>query len=286
MFSKLLVVFFSKSIGILPYKFLRFTSFFIGIIFYYIIPLRKKVVIENLKTAFPNLSDQEIKNLAFKNYISVAKTFIEIIKLETTSAEWILENVKIDNEEIITKHLDKKDSVIFLTAHFGNWEFGALTFGLKFNFSMNVLAKPQSNEYVTNFMSKVRTKFGNREIFTGSSVKDLYKALLNKESIGVVGDQRGSKEGPRVKFFNRDTAVYTGTATMALKTKSPIVTVFVSRQSDNTYIAHIDEISLENLPENQDEKVLEINQRYFNILEKTIQKYPEQWFWMHKIWKY
>lgn len=273
-------------IQFLPRRILNGISIFLGYFFFFIVPIRKKVVLQNLSEAFPELSVKEINKIAFRNYISIAKTFLEIVKLKRTPAEWFAKNVEIQNEKLFEKYLAKKNSLLLITAHFGNWEFGALTLGLRYNFPMRVLAKKQSNEFVTKFMSEAREKFGNKEIFTGSSVKELYKALLNKQIIGVVGDQRGSVEGPRVKFFNKDTAVYTGTAVLSLKTSTPILTVFVARQKDNKYKIFIDELSFDDLPEKQEEKVLEINQRYFTKLEKMIKQYPEQWFWMHKIWKY
>jgi len=273
-------------IQFIPRSILNLVSTILGYFFFFIVPIRKNIVLNNLAIAFPDFSKKEINKIALANYVSLTKTFLEIVKLKKTSSEWFIENVEVVNNELVEIYLQKKESLILLTAHFGNWEFGALTLGIKYNFSMNVLAKKQSNEFVTRFMSEAREKFGNKEIFTGSSVKELYKALLKKQIIGVVGDQRGPLEGPRVKFFNRDTAVYTGTAVLSLKTKTPILSVFVARQKNNKYKIFIDELSFENLPQDQEEKVIEINRRYFNKLENMIKQYPEQWFWMHKIWKY
>ncbi|MFA8451854.1 MAG: lysophospholipid acyltransferase family protein [Bacteroidales bacterium] len=261
-------------------------SSILGILAFKVLKVRKETVLHNLQEAFPDFSEEKIYEIALKNYKSFALTFFEFAKLKYATNDSILNEVEFVNNKVLEKALSRKDSLILLTAHFGNWEYGALCIGLKYNFPMRVLAKKQSNEFVTKFMSEAREKFGNKEIFTGSSVKELYKALLNKQIIGVVGDQRGSVEGPRVKFFNKDTAVYTGTAVLSLKTSTPILTVFVARQKDNKYKIFIDELSFDDLPENQEEKVLEINQRYFAKLEKMIKQYPEQWFWMHKIWKY
>jgi len=46
------------------------------------------------------------------------------------------------------------------------------------------------------------------------------------------------------------------------------------------------EIPLDNLPEEEDEKVLEISQRYTSYLETVIREHPEQWLWMHNRWKH
>ena len=46
------------------------------------------------------------------------------------------------------------------------------------------------------------------------------------------------------------------------------------------------EISKENLPESNEEKIKELSQRHMTYLEGYIRKYPEQWLWMHKRWKH
>lgn len=282
LFLKIILI----SVRIANHKLLVKMSAVLAFVFYNLLPLRKTVVLENLKSAFPDLDEKDISLIAKKSYKSFAITFLELLKLKYSTKQEIIDQVIFDSNETVKDCIKNNKSLILLTAHFGSWEYGAMSYGIKYNIPMNVLAKRQSNQHVTDLVTEIRTRFGNKEIFTGSSVKEIYKALLEKEIIGVVGDQRGPKEGPRVKFFGKDTAVFTGTATMALKTKTPIVVILVARQKDYKYKMISEEISFENLPEKLEDQVVEINQRYFNILERTIKEYPEQWFWMHKIWKY
>jgi len=58
------------------------------------------------------------------------------------------------------------------------------------------------------------------------------------------------------------------------------------RQKDFSYKMHLEELNFENLPDEHEEKLRELTQRYISFLEKHIRKNPEQYFWMHKIWKY
>jgi len=34
------------------------------------------------------------------------------------------------------------------------------------------------------------------------------------------------------------------------------------------------------------EKIIQITQKYYTLLENYIKKYPEQWFWLHNRWKH
>jgi KDO2-lipid IV(A) lauroyltransferase len=58
------------------------------------------------------------------------------------------------------------------------------------------------------------------------------------------------------------------------------------RRKDYKYKMDLVEISQQNLPDSEEEKILEISQRYTSYLEKVIRENPEQWLWMHNRWKH
>jgi KDO2-lipid IV(A) lauroyltransferase len=176
--------------------------------------------------------------------------------------------------------------VILLSAHFGNWEYVAASASLQVDLPFHVVVKPQRNPYVTNWLNKMRTKWNNKVISLGISIREIYKNLKEKNLIAMVADQRGPYEGIRVNFFGIKTAVYSGTAALALKTKAPIIYGITVRQPDYSYNVVLEEISMENLPENEEDRIIELSQRHTSYLEKFIRQYPEQWLWMHKRWKY
>ena len=102
----------------------------------------------------------------------------------------------------------------------------------------------------------------------------------------MVGDQRGPRDGIRVNYFNQPTLTFPGFAILALKKKVPILVALSRRDSKGKYIIDITEIGFDNLPENNQDAIKELNQRYMAIVEDAVRKSPEQWLWMHNIWKY
>lgn len=276
---------FARFAGLIGFNNARYLAKPLAILFFYLIPIRKSVVKKNLSLAFPHLNPGQINKLAFDNYYSIGISFIEILAIKYSSRDDITSKI-IYNNEVVASALNKDRGVILITAHFGNWELGAVFFGIVLENTLYVLAKKQSNTLVVDLIKSIREKFGNQEILLGSSIRELYKTLINKGNVGMVGDQRGSKEGARVNFFGQPTSIFTGTATMALRSKVPIVVVLLSRQPDNNYKIYLEEISYSDLNGTAEENEIEITQRYMSILQKTIEKYPEQWFWMHDIWKF
>ena len=258
----------------------------LGAIIYYLIPIRKKVVLKNLKMAFPKKSEKEIRKIAKMNYVHFATLIFEILGMDSFSREEISSFLKFSDYHKFEKRIREGKAMLLLTAHFGNWELGATVFGIQFDRVVYVLAKQQSNSKINDWINRNRETFGNKVIPLGSSVRDLYKAVKLGGIVGVVGDQRGPKENPRVDFMGIPTAVYTGTAAIALKTNTPIIVVICIKQPDSTYIGTVEEIDLNEFSGSDEEKVVAISQKYMDILTKYVREYPEQWFWMHNIWKY
>ena len=261
-------------------------STLITFIFFYVIPIRKEVVFDNLKHAFPDLSEKEIKNIAYGSYKSFAITLVEILYLPRINKEQIKDVVKINNLDLVDRKEKEKNGVILLTAHFGNWEYFAISTGLNLNKNLSVIVKSQRNPYVNDWMNKARTRLINEVVPLGISIRNIYQVLLDKGLIGLVADQRGPEESIKLDFFGRKTSVYTGPAILSLKMHSPIIYAVAVRQSDYSYKVDFTEISKEDLPDDYEGKVNVLSERLLMHLEESIRKNPDQWLWMHKRWKH
>jgi len=258
----------------------------LAFVFLYFIPIRKNVVLENLRIAFPQNNLTSNKKLAFRIYQSFAITLVEIMCLPHLRKSKMENAVHCLNPELITQKFNEGKGVILLSSHFGNWEYGAISIALQVQLPFSVVVKPLRNSLVYDWMNKGRTKFGNEVVPLGISIRKTYQTLKEKKIVAMVADQRGPKEGVKVDFFGRKAAVYTGPAALALKTGAPIICGIPIREKDFRYRMLLVEIPVNNLPESEEEKIREISQRYTTYLEEVIREHPEQWLWMHKRWKY
>jgi KDO2-lipid IV(A) lauroyltransferase len=285
-FEYILFLSFSKFFQLLGLNLSRKFSFLIAALFYYIIPIRKKTVLENLHNAFPDYDEKKLKSIAFGSYKSFAIALAEILYIPAMSREDIEKQVDCNNLELIREKYEENNGVILLSAHFGNWEFMATSLAAQLNIPISVVIKPQRNSYVTNWMNKARTKWNNKIVPLGISIRQTYQTLKDKKVVAMVADQRGPEESIKINFFGSDLTVLTGPAVLALKTGAPVLYGISVRQDDYSYKSVMTEISKENLPESNEEKIKELSQRHMSYLEGFIRKYPEQWLWMHKRWKH
>ncbi len=279
-------IFFVKLFKVLGLNNTRKAASYIGFILFYIFPIRKEVVIENIRNAFPGKNESEIKDIAYKCYKSICTTFFELMYLPNLSNEQISNLIEAEDASIIKNSFEKGKGAIFLTGHIGSWEVAALTSVSISGIPMTLLAQPQRNKYITSWLNKARSRFGNKVLELGLSVRHVYETIKKGELVGIVGDQRGPRDIKRVNFFGRPTSLYPGAVSFALKAKCPIILAAVIRLESGNYKAIFEELAFDNLPDDHDEQVREMNQRYISFIERYVRQYPEQYFWMHKIWKY
>ena len=272
--------------GLFGLKFSRRFSLLITILFYYFIPIRKKTVIENLINAFPEYSKDKIKLIAFECYRSFSIALVEILYMPFMTQHEIERIVSCCNSDLIVEKFNQKNGVILLSAHYGNWEYGAASISLQIGIPLKVVVKSQRNPYVNQWLNNVRTRWNNEVVSLGISIRQIYKELKEKNVVAMVADQRGPAEGIRVNFFGRKVSIYPGPAILSLKTNAPIIYGINIRQPDFSYKIVLHEIDRNNLPDNEEDKIVELSQRHASFLEKTIRDNPGQWLWMHKLWKY
>jgi len=258
----------------------------LGNFFYYFIPIRKEVVFKNLSTAFPEKKISELKKIARRAYQNITTTFTELLLFTSLSKDEMRAMGHIENLAEIQSIVDENKGVIFWSGHIGSWEAGGSVLGLAFEKKINGLAKKQSNSAMNEIITKAREAHGNKIIWLGVSVRQLIEVLRDGGLVCVVGDQRGPSDNPRINFFGKPTPFYTGAATIINKTKCNVVLCASIRKDDGNYKGVLEKLDTSNLPEKQEDRIIEINQRCANFLEKVIRQYPDQYFWMHKIWKY
>ena len=282
----ILFILFSWCFRLLGINLSRKFATILAFVFFYFIPIRKKVVFNNLKIAFPENDSQTNKKLAFSIYLSFAITLVEILYLPYIKKEKLINEVMCSNPELIIEKFKEGKGLILLSSHFGNWEFGAISIALQVHLPFSVIVKPLRNPLVYEWMNNFRTKFGNEVVPLGISIRKTYQTLKQKKVVAMVADQRGPIEGVKLDFFGKKVSVYTGPAALALKTGAPLICGIAVRQKDYKYKMDLVEISQQNLPDGEEEKILEISQRYTSYLEKVIRENPEQWLWMHNRWKH
>ena len=251
---------------------------FFGLLMYYIFPLRSKVAKINLSIAFKEKTKSEI-NLILKNtYKHFGKLMIEFIRMHTIRIKSDL--IKYDS--IYKEDLNSKKGLIFMTAHFGNWEvISSILHKYK---KVKAIARVQKNNGGNKFFNECRSLPNITLISNKGSKRKMLKTLIDNEILLIASDQNAKKHGTNIDFFGKSCSIPKGAGHFYSATDCKLLIGFCILNKDLTYDLKIKNIILKNNREQKDNIIVEINTIYSKMLENIITKYPEQYFWFHKKW--
>jgi KDO2-lipid IV(A) lauroyltransferase len=247
---------------------------------------RRRVALENLQRAFPEKSVDELQHIARGAFRNVGIALFELIWFPRMSADRLRSLVHFDRPELVIEAFAEGKGVLLLTAHFGNWELLAQCIFVQFGFPVNVIVKTQANRLVDRSINKRRIRFGNKIIPMETSLREVLRALRDKEAVGLVADQAAPKENVPVEFFGTMVPTHQGPSVFSLKMGSPIVAIFSVRRKDGSYDMHVFRVPSADLRGYTEENATELTKRHVKITEDVIRRFPDHWMWMHKRWKH
>lgn len=272
-------------ISILPFRVLYFVSDCIFLFLYYVIGYRKKVVMNNLKIAFPEKSEEELKRIMkefFRHFIDI---FMEMIKTFSISNEEILKRFHLTNPEELDAFMARNKNILLMSSHYGNFEW---LFSLNLRVDHNGFAayKKVKNKYFNNYIVRSRSRFNTTLIPTKKLISELDKN--DKKDIrsvyGMLIDQSPKKNKIYhwTTFFGKEVPVITGTEMLAKKYDYAVMYIETKKVKRGYY-----ETKMEVLTENpRDIPDFDITDLFMKKLEAQIRKAPEYYFWSHKRFKF
>jgi KDO2-lipid IV(A) lauroyltransferase len=271
-------------IALLPLKILYFFSDILFLFTYYFPGYRKKTVLKNLRNAFPEKSEAEIKVISKKFYHHFNDVLIEILKMIHLSPAELAARIKVKNPEVLNDLYNQNKSVIAVVGHYNNWEW---ILGTKPDVPYHSMAiyKPLNNKYFNRFIIRNRSRYGVELISMRETLrKILYYKKINKITLcAFITDQSPVWEETQywAHFLNQLTPVYLGIEKMAIKTGQAVVFLHVHKIARGKY-----EMEVIRLFDNVDNvSPYEITNKHLSVLEKIITAQPEFWLWTHRRWK-
>jgi KDO2-lipid IV(A) lauroyltransferase len=278
---------FSFLANLLPENFALWLGRQLGEAWYYLDFEHRKVAIRNLRTAFgQEKSVGAIRGIAKRTFQNLGMTAFEFFRIPRMDMKQFKKKVRIEGLAEALALLEKKKGALLLISHFGNWELMGLMSKVIGNPIM-VLAKPmKKNQWVDQFVTKIRNASGLEVISTVNASRKVIRALSQNRVVGILIDQRAKRsEGVWVDFFGRKAPTTPGLAVLAMKTGAPVLPVFMVRDGFHTHRLLVKK-PLELIHTGDIKKDVEANTQLFNHhLESMIRQYPDQWFWVHRRWE-
>ena len=269
-------------LSLLPLWILYGLSDFFYLILFYIVGYRKEVVLRNLKNAFPNKNERELKIIRRRFYRCFMQNWIETIKLISMSRK-ALEKRITGNWEVVKDLHTKHPRIQILLGHCFNWEWGNANACMHQPYQLlNVYITPKSNA-INYLFVRLRKRFGAGLLQAGHMAKEMLPYRDTSYMLGLVADQSPSspERAYWLQFMHQPAGFIKGPEKNARATGTPLVYLSVSRLRRGYY--HISAELLTEFPSATAEG--EITMLYARRLQKDIEASPHTYMWTHRRWK-
>ena len=269
----------------LPFRLLYFISDLFYYILYYGIKYRRKIVRKNLELSKVAKSTKDLIRIEKKFYRHLTDVFFEMFKFYSISPEEMKKRFYIENPEIFYELEKKNKSIMFMTSHYGGFEWF-----LSINYHVPQVAfavyTPLSNKSLDSLIKKFRLRHGSKLISrykAGSYIKKQIKK--NKLFLyGMAADQSAQIRSITYwkEFLGVKVPVFTGSERIAKQHDIPVVFGKVVKIKRGYYKVVVDLIS--EFP--NEYKNYQITDIYLKKLEKQIRELPEYYYWTHNRFKH
>lgn len=249
---------------------------------------RHKLMLVNLRNAFPEKSDAEIEEIALGSWGNMGRLAAEYVFLDRLF-DFDPERSEPGRIEVsgIPLFLDLRDDprpFIVFTGHTGNFELLPVA-GAAFGLHVTVLFRPPNNPYVAQKVFDFRSaRMGKLVPSHAGSSFTLARQLEAGQGVGVLVDQKFRK-GLKTKFFGIDVTTNPLVPKLVRQFDCEVYPARCIRLPGNRYRLEI-EPKFEIPRDSKGNLDLTAMAQMLNDkVESWVREYPEQWLWYHDRWK-
>ncbi len=242
-----------------------------------------KRAVLNLRRAMPELDEARIAEIVRGMWENLGRVVGEYPHLDKFRVYEKGGRVEALNTESVDPLLAAGRKLIFISAHFGNWEVATLAATQK-GLDVTQIYRAANNPLVDALIQESRAITGSEHIPKGwVAARRSIETLRQGRHLALLVDQK-MNDGIPVPFFGRDAMTAPAVAQLALRFDAAIIPARVDRTKGDTFRPTL--VPPVELPQTGDRHAdtRETMRRVNAVLESWIRARPEQWFWLHRRW--
>ena len=236
----------------------------------------------NLRRTKPDMTDLNLDLLVIDAMHSYMRYWFDTFRFPDWSPERVRDTVTVTNEHLLLDAIAAKTGVIVTLPHAGNWDHAGAYFCAKGIHLVTVAEHLKPEKLFLKFLS-YRQAMGMEVLpLDGRVLGTLEQRLRQGALVALIADRDLSRSGIDVSFFGGPSRMPPGPALLALKTKAPLITAFVSYTEAGIHI-DFNEVSIPTSGSDE-AKVLQIVQSMAQLFENGISAHPQDWHMLQRIW--
>ena len=274
-----------RALGVVPWDRAGRIGAGVGALGYRPLGVRKQVVERQIAAAFPELSPEQVTQMARRSYRHLGQSAIETALLPGLGQAGVLRLVsEVENWDLVERARSAGRGIIIVAGHLGNWELAAAYIAAR-GVPFDVIVRRMGNPLFDRYLNQTREQLGVNVVYDAQAVRQTPRALREGRAVGFVADQgvRGLAS-TFVPFFGRPAKTPRGAAVFALRFGAPVIFVTALRKADGSYLVGFEEVPVVDSGD-RERDVDAVVLRFTRILEKWVRRAPEQYFWQHRRWR-
>jgi KDO2-lipid IV(A) lauroyltransferase len=264
----------------------------IGLLLFTVLTSRRRITVDNIRQALPYMKQHPAwtgeldtaEEIARETFNHLGMSIIEICRLYHGKGDVTIKAIEVRGREHFDKAREKKQGLIFVGGHCGNWELMALSFKSIFGESMSGVARMQNNPFLNTVIEQMRTRYDNQIIYKHGALRPILGIIKKNGVVGMLVDQAVFPEdGTLIDVLGRKAWASKAPAIIARKTGVPLLPVFIHRESDRHVITVYPEYGL--CGDTSESGIQHDIQALSRYLEDFVCAHPADWYWVHRRWK-
>lgn len=271
-------------LSILPFRLLYVLSDSAYFFIYNIIGYRKKTVRYNLKTAFPEKSQKELRSIERTFYHHFCDMFLEMIKSMSIKKEDLLQRYQFENKELITSYDQNNQSSILVMGHYASYEW-VFALQLAMQHPGYAVYKKIKHKQFDNLIKKIRGRWNTFMIDANNTIPIIKKLERENKTAcyGFVADQTPRYHRAKfwTMFLGHELPFFTGVERISRELSLPVLYYGVDKVKRGHYKGRFTLLT----SDGSKTAPGEITTAFARALENQIKERPELYLWTHKRFK-
>lgn len=182
---------------------------------------------------------------------------------------------------------------VMVTGHCGNWELLAYLIAAV-GFPMHAVYRPLDSPALDSWVRSTRERRGITLLDKFGAAHRINNVLESGNPLAFVADQNAGDRGLFVPYFGRLASSYKAIGLLAIKHDAPVVCAAARRLlgpeawrhgGGFRYRMEVTDVIEPDAWKGQPDPLFYVTARYRRALEQMVRKAPEQYLWMHRMWK-
>jgi Kdo2-lipid IVA lauroyltransferase/acyltransferase len=251
----------------------------------------RELGLENLRVAIQHggldLGDRTPEEVLAACYENFARSFLDLFWFSRLTADQLDRWVDIEDEERVRQMLSTDRGAIFLTPHYGIFEWSSLIIGFR-GLKLDIIAQDFKNPALTQIVRRAREHSGHQVLSRDGGMLKLLRSVKRGGNIALLPDLTVPPQSAAtvVNVFGIPACMTAAHVEIARRCDALMFVAICEPIADGRARLKVLDVISATGQGSGGETQAQVAQRVWDHFESAIRQRPELWLWMYRHWRY